>query len=342
MPSGVINGGGAVRIKPEPDVDVQIKSEPVNRESEAAARAAQNLKSAFGVRASGSIQAIHRAQPGKPGQPGQPAGPQQGQMPYPQPLLPQMPQYPPQTDGAGDEADEDGSETEEMDELDTVMMRCGPDGSLEELGRVDIDRMLHKRMMAHAQAMEGGGLMVPLKKVSRRTRRSEAAARSSLARPRRGSGVGKAQLDGGDYDDDDEDAINSDLDDPNEFTEDEDEEDDQLTNAMLCMYEYVAAGVLPTLSAVVQANSSSARSSASRTSGMPFFFSFTYLSPYVAQTSMTDASAGSAPSRTARSLSMARSMSSTRPLASTSGEGCLRGRRCPRAEAIGLVYRKHV
>jgi transcription initiation factor TFIIA large subunit len=239
MPSGVINGGGAVRIKPEPDVDVQIKSEPVNRESEAAARAAQNLKSAFGVRASGSIQAIHRAQPGKPGQPGQPAGPQQGQMPYPQPLLPQMPQYPPQTDGAGDEADEDGSETEEMDELDTVMMRCGPDGSLEELGRVDIDRMLHKRMMAHAQAMEGGGLMVPLKKVSRRTRRSEAAARSSLARPRRGSGVGKAQLDGGDYDDDDEDAINSDLDDPNEFTEDEDEEDDQLTNAMLCMYDKV-------------------------------------------------------------------------------------------------------
>ncbi|KAM5382409.1 hypothetical protein ACJA88_004204 [Fusarium oxysporum] len=41
------------------------------------------------------------------------------------------------------------------------------DGNLHELGRVEIDRMLHEQILAKAKSMEGGGLMLPLKEATR-------------------------------------------------------------------------------------------------------------------------------------------------------------------------------
>ncbi|KAI5863021.1 TFIIA-domain-containing protein [Durotheca rogersii] len=113
-----------------------------------------------------------------------------------------------------------------------VLMRRGPAGDVE-LGRVEIDRMLHAQIAANAKAMEGGGLMVPLK----RSKRGKAAAVD-----RKLAHAGPSQYDGPDEDlrddSDDENAINSDLDDPDDNPEEEDEDDDS-GQIMLCMYDKV-------------------------------------------------------------------------------------------------------
>lgn len=127
-----------------------------------------------------------------------------------------------QTDGAGDD-----------DEFEGVLLERNPAGDLRELGRVEIDRMLHEQIAAKARSMEGGGLMLPLKEATKHA----TAARS------RSSGKGKqpAAYDGGDDDDDidDEDAINSDLDDPDEDRDDDEVDDEGLGHIMLCMYDKV-------------------------------------------------------------------------------------------------------
>ncbi|KAK2683586.1 Transcription factor IIA, alpha/beta subunit [Fusarium oxysporum f. sp. vasinfectum] len=61
-----------------------------------------------------------------------------------------------QTDGAGD-----------LEEFEGVLMQRAADGNLHELGRVEIDRMLHEQILAKAKSMEGGGLMLPLKEATR-------------------------------------------------------------------------------------------------------------------------------------------------------------------------------
>lgn len=106
-------------------------------------------------------------------------------------------------------------------------------GETSELGRVDIDRMLHQQIASRAKAMEGGGLMLPLK---------EATKNKSVAR--KSGPSGPSSFDGGvdtevkkEQDELDDETINSDLDDPNEVQdEDDDEEIDQI---MLCMYDKV-------------------------------------------------------------------------------------------------------
>ena len=130
-----------------------------------------------------------------------------------------------------------------------------------ELGRIEIDDLLHEQMARRAKQMEGGGLMLPLQQASQarnqkrdRKRRaaaaatafastSETTATSSL--PRAVTSI--AQLDGVDDDDedvkadilDDEDAINSDLDDPEDDREDDDDDDDVMGPIMLCVYDKV-------------------------------------------------------------------------------------------------------
>ena len=127
-----------------------------------------------------------------------------------------------QTDGA---ADEDGFEG--------VLLERGAAGDFRELGRVEIDRMLHDQIAAKAKSMEGGGLMLPLKEATK-----HATAARSLAE---GSGKQPAAYDGADDDDDvdDEDAINSDLDDPDEDRDDDEVDDEGLGHIMLCMYDKV-------------------------------------------------------------------------------------------------------
>lgn len=129
-----------------------------------------------------------------------------------------------QTDGAGDDVDED---------YEGVLLRRGEAGTLDELGRVDIDRILHAKMSAQAKNMEGGGLMLPLKEATK-------AKAGASRRSRKEKGV--AAFDGGDDDEDeedDEDAINSDLDDPEEDLEEDEVDDEGLGHIMLCMYDKV-------------------------------------------------------------------------------------------------------
>lgn len=130
-----------------------------------------------------------------------------------------------------------------------------------ELGRMEIDDMLHEQMARRAKQMEGGGLMLPLQQASKaqkqqkRDRKRKAAAAAAGAssssdatptQPRAAKSI--AQLDGiddGDDEDvkadilDDEDAINSDLDDPEDEREDDDDDDDVMGPIMLCVYDKV-------------------------------------------------------------------------------------------------------
>ncbi|KAL2756732.1 hypothetical protein ACRALDRAFT_1062416 [Sodiomyces alcalophilus JCM 7366] len=134
-----------------------------------------------------------------------------------------------QTDGPGDRDDD-------YDDIQGVLMQRDAAGTMHELGRVDIDRLMHRQILSNAKAMEGGGLMLPLKEA---TRHRTAASK----RKRDGAGAsGVARYDGDDDDDDevaDEDAINSDLDDTDDEREDEEVDDEGLGHIMLCMYDKV-------------------------------------------------------------------------------------------------------
>lgn len=220
-------------IKDEPDV--KIKQEPGHgsysfnglddKNNVAANRAAQLVQQTFGNRGTGSINAI-QDNLGQQQAPHQDAYAQQmPAMPMPMPQPQQGGQQPgslhnAQTDGAVD------------DDFEAVLMRRGTAGELEELGRVEIDSLLHQHIAANAKSMEGGGLMLPLK---------EATKHKSRARNnRKGRDVGP--YDGPDDDEDiedDEDAINSDLDDSDEGLADDDVEDEGLGSIMLCMYDKV-------------------------------------------------------------------------------------------------------
>lgn len=243
-----------------------------NKNNIAASRAAQLVQQQYGQRAAGSVSAIQghvgqqplttsqppqhqqqqQQQPQYAQHPQQPQYPQQaqqvqfqqqqvqqgqgvpmnqGQQAYRQQIAAQMQQQqrPPangqnnlqnsQTDGAGD-ADSD---------FEAVLMRRSAAGELEELGRADIDSLLHQQIAAKAKSMEGGGLMLPLK---------EATKHKNLPNPNR-EGKGIAAHDGGDEDEVDEDAINSDLDDPEDGNDDDEVDDEGLGHIMLCMYDKV-------------------------------------------------------------------------------------------------------
>lgn len=114
-----------------------------------------------------------------------------------------------------------------------VLMQRDASGNPVEMGRLEIDSLLHEQIAARAKQMEGGGLMLPLK---------EATKHRSVANKSKRAG-GPSQVDG--FDDDvkdeevDEDAINSDLDDPDDDQDDDDDDDDSMGHIMLCMYDKV-------------------------------------------------------------------------------------------------------
>jgi len=137
-----------------------------------------------------------------------------------------MPQQPPSN---LPKAQHDGA----ADGFEGVLLQHGPDGRPVEMGRVEIDKVIHAQMAARAREMEGGGLMVPLKEVKRR------AGNAS----KKGTPGGPSQMDGPDDEDAkvelDEDAINSDLDDPDEPRDEDEDDDDSMGHMMLCMYDKV-------------------------------------------------------------------------------------------------------
>lgn len=230
--------------------------------SVAANRAQQQLQAQYGPRAAGSINAIQdrmgqqpQVNPQNPQQ-SQPQPPQQGQAQamnqaqqqmYRQQMAAatqqqqqqqQQQQRNGQTDGPGDvdvmEFDVDDDDVDDKAEFEGILMQRAPGGNLQELGRVEIDGLLHEQMAAKAKSMEGGGLMLSLKEATRHQTASGKRSRSK--------GKGVAAFDGGDDDDEevDEDAINSDLDDSEDEQNDDDVDDDGgLGHIMLCMYDKV-------------------------------------------------------------------------------------------------------
>lgn len=262
MPSGQASG-----VKTEPSVKIEPGLEGApgmpqgTRPTEE--RVIQQLQSQYGDRAAGSIDKLKagmgmQAQNGQHPQgqqrPGGPPMPQpqhaqyQGNVPQqyrqnmphpnaqqqPQPQQQQQQRAPPQPqngqkpapsqlDGTGDEESHVG-----------VLMHQGRSGQTTELGRVEIDSMLHEQIAARAKAMEGGGFMVPLQRAGK--------AKPSTAHHRTANADGGPSRFDGPGDDadetDDEDAINSDLDDPEDNIDDDDEDEDG-GHIMLCMYDKV-------------------------------------------------------------------------------------------------------
>ena len=240
-------------VKIEPGLEATPAMPQGTRPAGVQERVIQQLQSQYGERAAGSITKLKagmgmqtqngshtqgQPRPGGPPMPQQP-GQYQGdpQQQHQQSMPPQQGtqqqqqqqqqssngQRPPssQMDGAGD-----------GDSHVAVLVHQNQGGQSTELGRVEIDNMLHAQIAARARAMEGGGLMVPL----RRTKAKPSASyhRTPDAAP------GPARFDGDDDDEDidDEDAINSDLDDPDDNI-DEDDEDEDGGHIMLCMYDKV-------------------------------------------------------------------------------------------------------
>lgn len=94
------------------------------------------------------------------------------------------------------------------------------------------DRLIRQRVESSQQALEGGGLLMPLSSV-KAERQPLVAGQSSRTR----STLARAQGDAA-GDEDDEDAINSDLDDPDEL-DDANADDENVNNVMLCTYDKV-------------------------------------------------------------------------------------------------------
>lgn len=253
-------------VKQEPGLANNGMQQPPNQAntynspagSVAAQRAAAQLQNTYGARAAASISAIQGFnQAGQPqnsqGQPrtGGAAQPNQGQrLPqqthYSQQMAAnqhamqqqqqqrgaQPPPRPGQQNNGFQQSQVDGS----ADDYEGVLMRKDQNGQTSEVGRVEIDRMLHDQIAARAKQMEGGGLMLPLK---------EATKHKSVGKKTASSGP--SGFDGGfdGVDDEikreevDEDAINSDLDDPDEVDIADDDDEENMGHIMLCMYDKV-------------------------------------------------------------------------------------------------------
>ncbi|KAI0199799.1 transcription factor IIA, alpha/beta subunit [Astrocystis sublimbata] len=265
MPAG--QPSGDARIKPEPAVKVEPGLENTqmpqaipqgDMSNIAQQRVIAQLQNQYGDRAAASINKL-REQPGggvaqpqnqqrmvNPSMPQPYAGqyqnnPQQQQQQY-RPNPPQNPAMQQQQQRAAmangqrpPQSQVDGAD-EGNDDHVGVLLHQARNGETTEMGRVDIDRMLHAQIAARAKAMEGGGLMLPLKRTNKGKakdhHRSETIA-------------GPSQYDGPDDElkeeddvDSDEDAINSDLDDPDDNVEG-DEDDEEGGQIMLCMYDKV-------------------------------------------------------------------------------------------------------
>ncbi|KAJ9199390.1 hypothetical protein DTO164E3_4702 [Paecilomyces variotii] len=250
------NANGQPRIKTEPGLNGpmnQMPQAPSNPQS-ARERAANMLQQRYGPAATTSIsqlQAQSQAALSLPGQP-RPANPQmpngQGQDIKPQQYQNvNQPQSTPvgnaQTDGASDGLMEWKAEVARRRE---AAARQNGEG----------DRLLREQLRLQALSLEGGGLMLPLdeqdlsSKIAKRrvlshSMRSTSEDVAPGATPTMApsiSSLPRPQYDGPDDDDkveDDEDAINSDLDDPDDLIAEEHEGEDAVGQVMLCTYDKV-------------------------------------------------------------------------------------------------------
>ncbi|KAF7938427.1 uncharacterized protein EAE98_000765 [Botrytis deweyae] len=168
--------------------------------------------------------------PQNPQNPQNPPNGQNGQNPQ----APQAQQNPQggvggaQTDGAGDETDESIG----------VIKQFDSQGNEIAMGRIEIDNLIRSKIESMGKAMEGGGLMLPLKEANKipSTKRQRKTLPGSLPQT---DGLGSDDDDEKVKDELDEDAINSDLDDPDDGLNDDDDDDESMGHIMLCMYDKV-------------------------------------------------------------------------------------------------------
>lgn len=226
---GLVKTEPGIKTEPDSQNSAMPPRHPNFSAGSAKDRAAQQLQSQFGNRAQASIDLLKQNQAAaQAGHPHQHFNPEQ----YRQAMAAQaasQQQHAQQNGGVNGlgASQLDGS----ADDFEGVLMRRDADGNPVELGRVEIDSMLHEKIAASAKRMEGGGLMLPLRQAAKHT--SHPAKKTSAA---------ASGLDGL-YDDDaeaeDDDAINSDLDDPEDDQDEEEDDDETMGHIMLCMYDKV-------------------------------------------------------------------------------------------------------
>lgn len=138
---------------------------------------------------------------------------------------------PPQTDGADDE----------IEESNGLVKRFNANGEEVALGRVEIDGLIRQKIEAMGQKMEGGGLMLPLHKASTPSTRQRKIKKSAsgMVPQQDGPGDDDESKDNVKDEDFDEDAINSDLDDPDDGLNDDEDDEEGMGHIMLCMYDKV-------------------------------------------------------------------------------------------------------
>lgn len=183
-------------------------------------RAANHLQQRFGDQATPQIAQLQGGvQPQHP--PGQPYIKQEEGQDYRQQYPQQVPLKAAQTDGAADSREEY--------EAELAARRAGIAQD-----RVTNDRIIYSQYLASQNALQGGGLLMPLDQhVSVRAR-----ARPTQSTDGQESSLSRAQGDAAGDDEEDEDAINSDLDDPDDLNNGENDEEN-VDNVMLCTYDKV-------------------------------------------------------------------------------------------------------
>ncbi|GCB26128.1 transcription initiation factor IIA large subunit [Aspergillus awamori] len=248
-------------IKTEPGVNGQPGMIPMNNmmmpnssnPQSAQERAANMLRQRYGAAAANSVsqlQAQSQAQAAM-AMPGQQRPQPMQHVPNGQaPQIKQEPGYPPvsqppvgntQTDGAGDDAL--SAWKAEVARRREAAERQGGEG----------DRLLREHLRQRMLQLEGGGLMLPLDEHDYSSKTLTRGLVATQAEPADVSEVAGssshppkvlgAQFDGpgGDdeRDEDDEDAINSDLDDPDDLVAEDHDAEDAVGQVMLCTYDKV-------------------------------------------------------------------------------------------------------
>jgi transcription initiation factor TFIIA large subunit len=268
------DGSNGLHIKTEPGLETGLSlpsygGGPLTAQQ----RAAQNLAATFGQRAAASINAIQNGVPQQSQQQNQ-QGQQQNQQQnttqqqrqsssaqrspltqaqYQQAMAMQAAQHRSQLQG---QSGVNGAQTDGAGDTDSgtlgIMKRVNAQGQEVELGRIEIDHMVRRRIEAMGQSKEGGGLMLPLKERSTDARKKRKTTDSRAIAPAQSletstSNTLPPRYDGGGDDGDDkvkdeeldEDAINSELDDSDDGRNEEEDDDDSMGHIMLCMYDKV-------------------------------------------------------------------------------------------------------
>ncbi|KAE8162134.1 transcription factor IIA, alpha/beta subunit [Aspergillus tamarii] len=248
--------GQAPHIKTEPGMNGQTSLPPMSNmmptntpnAQSARERAANMLHQRYGAAAANSVSQLQAQSQAAMTMPGQ-ARPQNlphvpnGQAPH----IKQEPGYPPVSQPPMNNTQTDGASDDALSAWKAEVVRRR---EAAERQNGEGDRVLREHLKQRMLQLEGGGLLLPLEERQDSSRAptrefatdaavpSDPSVSASLS-----SKVIRAQYDGpgGDdeRDEDDEDAINSDLDDPDDLVADDHEAEDAVGQVMLCTYDKV-------------------------------------------------------------------------------------------------------